>query len=87
MRFATTIFCLMASFIKKLMGVAIGSRSGPSLANTFLAQYEQICLNNCPDEFKPVYYKRYVDVIFVLFPSLHHLGRFNEYLNRKKSVF
>ena len=87
MRFATTIFCLMASFIKKLMGVAIGSRSGPSLANTFLAQYEQICLNDCPDEFKPAYYKRYVDVIFVLFPSLQHLGRFNEYLNRKKSVF
>ena len=30
-------------------------------------QYDQIWLNDCRDEFKPVYYKRYVDDIFVLF--------------------
>ena len=64
-------------------GVAIGSPLGPSLANTFVAYYEQICLNGCPDEFKPVHYKRYVDDITVLFPSPHHLGKFNEYLNTK----
>ena len=56
---------------------------GPSLANAFLAHYEQIWLNDCPDEFKPVYYKRYVDDIFVLFRSPHHLEKFNEYLNTK----
>ena len=39
---------------------------GPSLANAFLANYEQIWFNDCPDEVKPVYYKRYVDDIFVL---------------------
>ena len=50
-------------------GVAMGSPLGPSLANTFLAYYEQIWLNDCPNEFKPVYYKRYVDDIFVLFRS------------------
>ena len=49
----------------------------------FLAHYEQIWLNDCPDEFKPVYYKRYVDDIFVLFRSPHHLEKFNEYLNTK----
>ena len=64
-------------------GVAMGSPLGPSLANAFLAHYEQIWLNDCPDEFKPVYYKRYVDDIFVLFRSPHHLEKFNEYLNTK----
>ena len=56
---------------------------GLSLANAFLAHYEQIWLNDCPDEFKPVYYKRYVDDIFVLFRSPHRLEKFNEYLNTK----
>ena len=73
----------MASFINKLIGVAMGSPLGPSLASTFLAHYEQIWLNDCPNEFKPVYYKRYVDDIFVLFRSPHHLEKFNEYLNTK----
>ena len=53
--------------------VAMGFPLGPSLANVFLAHYEQIWLNDCPDEFKPVYYKRYVDDIFVLFRSPHDL--------------
>ena len=47
------------------------------------AHYEQIWLDDCPDEFKPVYYKRYVDDIFALFRSPHHLEKFNEYLNTK----
>ena len=38
---------------------------GPSLANAFLAHYEQIWLSICPDKFKPLYYKRYEDDIFV----------------------
>ena len=52
---------------EQIDGVAMGSPLGPSLANVFLAHYEQICVNDCPDEFKPVYNKRYVDDIFVLF--------------------
>ena len=61
----------------------MGSPLGPSLANAFLAHYEQVWLDDCPDEFKTVYYKRYVDDIFVLFRSRHHLEKFNEYLNTK----
>ena len=60
----------MVLSINKLMGVAMGSPLGPSLAKAFLAHYEQIWLNDFRDEFKPVYYKRYVDDIFVLFRSL-----------------
>ena len=64
-------------------GVAMGFFLGPSLANAFLAYYEQIWFNDCPDEFKPLYYKRYVDNIFVLFRSSHHLEKLNKYLNTK----
>ena len=55
----------------------------PSLAHTFLAHYEQIWLNDCPYQFELVYYKRYVDDIFVLFRSPHHVEKFNDYLNTK----
>ena len=68
---------------EQIDGVAMGSPLGPSLANAFLAHYEQIWLNDYPDEFKPVYYKKYVDDIFVLFRSPYHLEKFNEYLNTK----
>ena len=55
----------------------------PSLTNAFLARYEQIWLNDCPDELNPVYYKRYVDDMFAQFRSPHDPEKFNEYLNTK----
>ena len=76
-------FLFDGSIYQQIDGVAMGSPLGPSLANAFLAHYEQVWLDDCPDEFKPVYYKRYVDDIFVLFRSPHHLEKFNEYLNTK----
>ena len=42
--------------------------------------HEQIWLNECSDEFKPAYYRRYVDDIF-LFRSPDHLEKFKNYLN------
>ena len=54
---------------KQIDGVAMGSPLGPTLANTFLYFHEQIWLNECPDEFKPVYYRKCVDDIFILFRS------------------
>ena len=62
----------------------MGSPLGPTLANAFLCFHEQIWLNECPDEFKPVYYRRYVDDIFVLFRSPDHLEKFRNYLNSKQ---
>ena len=49
-----------------LDGVAMGSPLYPSLANAFLPYHEQKWLDGCPSEFKPVFYRRYVDdVIFI----------------------
>ena len=62
-------------------GVAMGSPLGPSLANAFLTYYEKNWLNNCPQGFKPVFYRRYVDDTFLLFKSNDHLKYFQDFLN------
>ena len=67
---------------KQIDGVAMGSPLGPTLANAFLCFYEKKWLDKCPKEFKPVYYRRYVDDIFVLFRSRDHLVKFRDYLNK-----
>ena len=42
--------------LRATLGVAMGSPLGPSLANAFLAHYEQIWLSDCPVyKFNPVY--------------------------------
>ena len=43
---------------------------------------EKKWLEQCPDKFKLVYYRRYVDGIFVLFKSRDHIAKFMDYLNK-----
>ena len=52
---------------KEINGVAMGSRLAPTLANAFLVYQEKNCLEHCPVEYRPLFYRRYVDDIFVLF--------------------
>ena len=66
---------------KQIDGVAMGSPLGPSLANAFLTHHEQDWLDSSPLEYRPLYYRRNVDDIFVLFKSSDHLKRFQSYLN------
>ena len=78
------IFNFEGKMYKQIDGVAMGSPLGPTLANAFLCFHEQIWLNECPDEFKPAYCRRYIDDIFVLFRSPDHLEKFKNYLNSKQ---
>ena len=64
-------------------GVAMGSPLGPTLANAFLCHHEIVWLNNCPPQFKPVYYKRYVDDIIVFFKDKKQVKKFLRYLNSR----
>ena len=61
--------------------VAMGSPLGPTMANVFWSFYEMKWLEQCPNEYKLVFYRRYVDDIFVLFKSAEHLSKFHAYLN------
>ena len=61
--------------------VAMISPVRPTVANVFLSFYETKWLGQCPKDLKPVFYRRYVDNIFVLFESTEHLSKFRNYLN------
>ena len=64
-------------------GVAMGSPIGPTLANIFMCHQETRWLEDCPTEFKPIYYRRYVDDTFLCFSSPDHYSLFLDYLNSK----
>ena len=59
----------------------MGSPLRASLANAFLSYHVKNQLNSCPQGFKPVFSRRYVDDIFVLFKSKDHLKYFQGLLN------
>ncbi|XP_057293116.1 uncharacterized protein LOC130621786 [Hydractinia symbiolongicarpus] len=52
---------------QQIDGVAMGSPLGPTFANVFLCYHEQNWLNNCPTEFKPVYFKRSLTIFLCCF--------------------
>ena len=70
-------------FYTQVDGVAMGFPFGPSLANAFLCHHETKWLNDCPEKFKPVFYKSYVDDIFVFFKRPEHVKPFVDYINSK----
>jgi len=49
----------------------------------FMCHYEEQWLEKCPDQFKPVFYRRYVDDTFMLFRDASHVPLFQDYLNKK----
>ena len=59
----------------------MGSPLRPSLADAFLSYHERNWLNNYPQGFTPVFYRRYIDDIFILFKSNDHLKYFQDFLN------
>ena len=70
-------------YYSQIDGVAMGSPLGPTLTNIFLCYHKSNWLKDCPKDFKPVYYRRYMDDIFVLFNKPEHAQFFLEYMNKK----
>ena len=75
------LFIFSGKLYSQVDGVGMGTPLGPTFANIFLCHHESNWLNNCPQEFKPKLYKRYVDDIFVLFSDASHVTPFLNYLN------
>ena len=61
----------------------MGSPLGPALVNIFMCSIKIKWLRDCPNEFKPVLYRRYIDDIFALFCSPDYADKFKEYLLSK----
>ena len=65
----------------------MGSPLGPTLANIFLCYWEEIWIEKCPKQFRPVYYNRFMDDTFLLFSSQDHVLKFKKYINtRHKNI-
>jgi len=82
-----SLFLFNNEYYSQIDGVAMGSPLGPTLANIFLVFHEEKWLESCPTQFKPIYYKRYVDDIFCLFNSENQVNKFHKYLcSRHKNM-
>ena len=71
----SSCFVFNSVYYQQVDGVAMGSPLGPTLANLFLVNYESKWLKDCPVQFAPKYYCRYVD-IFLLFKAKDHVEKF-----------
>ena len=60
-------FVFNGKLYEQIDGVAMGSPLGLLFANIFLSHHEKTWLENCPTDFKPHFYRRYVDDSFILF--------------------
>ena len=61
----------------------MGSLLGQLFADISLSFHERNWFNNCPPDFKPTYYRRYVDDCFLLFRSPSHIPLFLDFLNHQ----
>jgi len=64
-------------------GLGMGLPLGPTLANIFMGFHEEQWLEDCPQSFKPFFYRRYVDDCFLLFDDEASADKFLKYLNKK----
>ena len=76
-----TCFVFDGKLYKQCDGVSMGSPLGPHYADSFMSYYERKWLDECPEDIKPLKYRRYVDDIFVLCRDRNHHNRFMEYMN------
>ena len=61
----------------------MGSPLVPILTNIFMCSFESKWLRDCPNDFKPVFSRRYVDDTFALFSSSDHADKVKENLSSK----
>ena len=78
-----SFFTFHNKYYKKVDGLGIGYPLGSVLNNIFMCSFEIKWLRDCPNDFKLLYYRRYVDDIFTLFFSPDHADKFKEYVSSK----
>ena len=62
-------FLFDCNLYKQVEGFGKGLPLGPTFVNIFMSFHETVWLSECPQTFRPVFYKRYVDDAFLLFKS------------------
>ena len=77
------VFLFNGKIYEQIEGYPMENNISPIMANIFLSHHEQQWLRDCPDQFKPVFYRRYVDDTFLLFRETSHVDLFQQYLNQQ----
>ena len=80
-----SFFDLDENLYKQCEGLGMGLPQSPAFANMFLAHHEYSWINNCSNNFKPLFYRRYMDDTFVLFRDKSHTPLSLNYINRQHS--
>ena len=62
----STCFKFNGKIYKRKEGFVMGQLPSPTVANIFLNYFEIKCLAGCPDDFKPQYYRRYLEDTFLI---------------------
>ena len=78
------LFLFNGQYYRQIDGLGMGLPLSPTLANIFLCFHENNWLNACPIEFKPIFYRRYIDDTFLIFNDVSHVQKFMDYLNSKE---
>ena len=66
-------------------GLGMGNPIAGTLANAFMSYHEKKWLIDCPNDFKPIHYQRFIDETFLIFKDPSHSEKFLKYLNSKHS--
>ena len=75
------VFIFNNCLYMQIDGIAMGNPISASLCNAFLAIKEQEWLRSCHQEYKPLFYLRYVDDTLLFFADKEHIDPFLTYLN------
>ena len=76
-------FIFNGSLYKQVDGLGMGLPLGPTFANIFMCFQEKLWLDACPVDYKPIFYRRYMDDSFLLFRDQTHSLLFLNFLNSK----
>ena len=68
-------FIFDEKYYKQKVGVAMGYPMGPGLANVFLCHLEEQWMSDCPIDYKPISYRKYVNHTFLFFSSELHVTK------------
>ena len=72
-----------SKYYKQVDSVAMESPLGLALANIFICSFESKWLRDCPNDLRPMFFRCYIDEIFVLFSCPYHADKSRQYLSSK----
>ncbi|XP_069982179.1 uncharacterized protein [Penaeus vannamei] len=81
-----SVFTFNGSIYTQVDGLVMGSSLGPCHVNTFFCHHAQAWMNDCPANFKPILYRRYMDDTSLLFDDPSHINPFLSYLNSQHPI-